>query len=76
MVGDTGSIGGITSGCGKIPEHTGRRCQALRTKTFILMSNFASRGLCLYDLAKQVCCTALFYYKTSRLSSGVHFDFP
>ena len=63
MVGDTGSIGGITSGCGKIPEHTGRRCQALRTKTFILMLNFASRGLCLYDLANKYVAQLFFIIK-------------
>ena len=54
LVGDTRSAGGITSGCGRIVDHTRDRCQALRSKTFVLMSNYAARGLCLNDLAKQV----------------------
>ena len=54
MVGDTGSEGGLTRKCDGIIDRTRNRCQDLRSKTFVLMSHFASRGLCLWDLASKV----------------------
>ena len=60
MVGDTGSEGGLTRKCDGITDRTRNRCQELRSKTFVLMSHFASRGLCLWDLAVKVLLNSSF----------------
>ena len=54
MMGDTGGEGGLTRKCDGMTDRTRNRCQELRSKTFVLMSHFASRGLCLWDLAAKV----------------------
>ena len=34
MVGDTGSVGGISSGCGKIRDHTRKQVSGPQDQTF------------------------------------------
>ena len=70
MVGDTGSEGGLTRKCDGIIDRTRNRCQELRSKTFVLMSHFASRGLCLWDLAAKV----LLLFFISNTQTFFHFE--
>ena len=79
MVGDTGSEGGLTRKCDGIIDRTRNRCQDLRSKTFVLMSHFASRGLCLWDLAAKVLLPSsfqipkLFFHFEPILLSSISF---
>ena len=72
MVGDTGSEGGLTTKCDGITDRTRNRCQELRNKTFVLLSHFASQGLCLWDLAEKVLLPSkVLHYKYPNFS---HFE--
>ena len=54
LMGDTYRSRGVTSSCDGIPRDTREECEEHSSKTFVLMSIFASYGRCLWDLADKV----------------------
>ena len=58
-MGDTYRRRGVTSSCDGIPRNTRDECSEHRTKTFVMMSHFASHGLFLWDLSEIVCLSSM-----------------
>ena len=52
-MGDTYRRRGVTSNFDGIPKNTRDECAEHRSKTFVMMSLFASHGLCLWDLSEK-----------------------